>query len=373
MITMDLKERQKKVIDKLTKLRENKMKDAADRGPAFGKLDKAIELTKNQPQSIRKTLDYCQENMNIDEFINKNINRVIAVGCGDSYFSCMAIRMAVQDVANIDFFPFQALEYSRYYNNLTTKRSSVFAVSSSGTVPRTVEAMFVGKNAGALTVAVTNSLKSALAEQSQNVISVQAKREGPPTQSSSAAMIAMITFFIKYARRKEKKDDANKIWNEMQEIPQKIAKTISKLDSQIKELAKTLVEKNIFHFIGGGPSLGTAHFGYAKVREATWREAIPWQLEEWDHEQTGQIPKGLPVFLIAPNGSSYDRAQEIAQVLDRDNAYLISLVEEGEENISSVSKVCLEIPTTIECLSPFTFSVPLQLFSLYLAKAIENQ
>jgi len=367
---MNLNKKQKKILEKLNKKRAEKMKNAGNQGAGFGKIDEAIELTKKQPEAIKNTLEKSEKNSEIftEIFKKEKIENIISVGCGDSYFSGLAVRMGMEKITDKIFLPFQALEYSRYYNNFTSDRSIIFPISSSGVVPRTVEAMFVGKNKGAISAAVTNNEDSPLAKYSDYILNVEAERKGPPTQSSLGAMTSMLFSGIKLAEINGRKEIAKKALNDIYSLPKKIQSTIEKSADIAKNIAQDLAKEKTFHFIGGGPSWAVAHFGYAKVREATWDEAIPWELEEWDHEQTGQIPEGLPVFLIAPNGNSYDRAKEIANVVNKDNGYLITIVNEGEKEISSLADVVIEIPETPEYLSPFTFTVPIQLFSLYLAK-----
>ncbi|HZQ06943.1 MAG TPA: SIS domain-containing protein [Anaerolineae bacterium] len=334
------------------------------------RLDEALKAARGQPLAIAATLK--EEGSNIAEiardFRERSVNRIIALGCGDSYFIALSIRFAYETLVGLPFDPQQALEYARYNHRLTTPRTGIIALSSSGVVPRTLEALWVGESYGAPTVAVTNRPESPLDKAAHKSIVVRAGRPGPPTQSSTAAMAALFLLAMELAQelRSTPADELAARRQELFSLPDVIARVIEESDEPMRQAAQQLRSAINFNFVGSGPNWGTAHFGYAKIREASWDHSLPWQSEEYDHELTYQLPEGEPVFLIAPSGESHDRNVEIARSVRRDHGFLVSVVTEGDQEITALSNVAIPIPPMSEYFSPLAYVIPLQLFAMHL-------
>lgn len=366
-----LTQEQLSVIEDLRQKRETMLATIpANRGQ---RLEKTLKATREQPLAITATLQ--EEGANIASIArsiaSRDVTRLICLGCGDSYFVPLSIRLAYEQLVGRPFEAVQALEFGRYYHRLTSPSTPVIALSSSGVVPRTLEAMWVAKAAGAFTVAVTNRPGSPLDEAADQSITVRAGRPGPPTQSSTAAMAALLLLALDLAGELGSTStvELNARRAELQNLPQIMAGVIEAADEPMRQVAHHLRTATHFNFVGAGPSLGTAHFGYAKVREASWDHSMPWQSEEYDHEVTFQLPEGEPVFLVAPQDASYDRNVEIARAVRRDRGYLVSIVTEGDTEVAALSDVVITIPLISEYFTPLIYVVPLQFFGIYLGIA----
>lgn len=356
------------VIEELRQKREEMLANLpSQRGK---RLDEALKAARGQPLAIAATLK--EEGSKIAEiahdFKTRGVNRIIALGCGDSFFIALSIRFAYESLVGLPFDPQQALEYARYNHRLTNPKTGIIALSSSGVVPRTLEALWVGESYGASTVAVTNRPDSPLDKAANKSIVVRAGRPGPPTQSSTAAMGALFLLALELAQElgSTPADELASRKDELFSLPGVISNVIAQSDEPMRQAAQHLRSAINFNFVGSGPNWGTAHFGYAKIREASWDHSLPWQSEEYDHELTYQLPQGEPVFLIAPSGESYDRNMEIARSVRRDQGFLVSIVTEGEQEITALSDVAIPIPPVSEYFSPLVYVIPLQLFAMHL-------
>lgn len=363
-----LSQEQLAVIEELRQQRETMLANIpVHRGK---RLDEALKAARGQPLAIAATLK--EEAADIAEiardFARRGITRVICLGCGDSYFIALSIRLAYETLIGRPFDPFQALEYARYYHPLSTPTTPVIALSSSGIVPRTLEALWVGQSYGSPTLAVTNRPGSPLDKAASKSIVVRAGRPGPPTQSSTAAMAALLLLALDLAQelgsRPAEELEARR--QELHGLPDVISHVIEAADEPMRQAAQRLGPAINFNYVGSGPNWGTAHFGYAKVREASWDHSLPWQSEEYDHELSYQLPEGEPVFLVAPPGAGYDRNLEIARSVRRDRGFLISVVAEGNKEIAEISDVAIKIPPMTEYFTPLVYVIPLQLFGMHL-------
>jgi fructoselysine-6-P-deglycase FrlB-like protein len=68
-------------------------------------------------------------------------SRVYLVGCGDSWYCGLATRLAFESWAGVSTEASQALEFSRYGVQYAPPDALVVAISNSGRVARTVEAV----------------------------------------------------------------------------------------------------------------------------------------------------------------------------------------------------------------------------------------
>ena len=99
------------------------------------------------------------------EIMEKGKNKkIFFLGCGDSYFAGLAVKDYFLEKTDSLCFPMTALEFSTYGIRQVDKESTVIAVSMSGNVARTVEAVKEAQERGAYVVGITNSLTGRLYE-----------------------------------------------------------------------------------------------------------------------------------------------------------------------------------------------------------------
>ena len=77
-----------------------------------------------------------------------------------------------------------------------------------------------------------------------------------------------------------------------------------------ERLAASLPDDAKIDILGGGPSLGTALFGRAKLIESAHSPGGAHELEEWAHEEFFCTRPGVTTIVVAPPGASHDRAVE---------------------------------------------------------------
>jgi len=134
------------------------------------------------------------------------------------------------------------------------------------------------------------------------------------------------------------------------------------------EIAENYLRKNIYFFIGSGPNLGTAKFGTAKIKEMTQDHALTIITEEFHHYDRS-VHENDVAFLIAPQSDGYQRSVETAKFVNKLDADLISIVDEGDTKIKAESKYTFEMDVLPEWLSPLVNIIPLHLFIQHLSIA----
>ena len=84
------------------------------------------------------------------------------------------------------------------------------------------------------------------------------------------------------------------------------------------------------------------------------------------HGPIALVDKNMPVMVIAPSDSVYDKVFSNIQEIKARRGRVIAIATEGNKDIASVVDDVIYIPKTLEMLTPILSSVPLHLFAYYI-------
>jgi glutamine---fructose-6-phosphate transaminase (isomerizing) len=335
----------------------------------------------SKPQLIRDIFPKFDRQVRqlIDHETCLGVQRVFAGGSGDSHNAALAAEMAFRTVARMPMTVLNSMALSRYTLPWLTpdemRRALVIGISVSGEVSRTVEAVKIANERGALTLGLTANSQSALAENSKLTfdMTLPPPVESPGVRAYTGSVLAMYAVALRLAVVRERIPQAvGDQWKKaILQMADVIEKTNLQISDTVKRAANLLRERQYFIFMGSGPNYATSLFGAAKLVETTGRHVLGQDIEEWAHLQRFDKEQGNPCFLIAPPGIGYRRAVEVAQNVKRTGKYLIAITEEGETEISGIADLVLPICGHVpEELTPLVYSTPLELFASDLAQEL---
>jgi glucosamine 6-phosphate synthetase-like amidotransferase/phosphosugar isomerase protein len=124
--------------------------------------------------------------------------------------------------------------------------------------------------------------------------------------------------------------------------------------------------------VGGGPNWATAHFGVAKLLEASLVLGVVQELEEWAHEQYFLTGPDLHTILIGADGISADRLEPTAHAVAGLQAPLAVIQPESMDLGVEAAAVWTYPSDVSELLSPIVTAVPLELLAHSLAAALDR-
>ena len=343
-----------------------------------------VAQVKSLPELIRsefETLD-----MRVRLLLNHNeclsVKRIVITGAGDSHMAGVAAELAFEQIAGIPTEPMTAMQAARYgtphFEKLFPRNPLTIGISVSGTVARTREALALARNEGALTVAVTANPDSPLAAAAERVFdcTVPDFAPAPGIRSYRVSLLVLYLLAIRLAEVSGRltQDQAGQMREQLKGTADAIAATIQAVEERTRELATAVAEQTNFVFVGDGPNYATALFSAAKVIEAAGRHAMGQDTEEWAHLQYFvNVDPATPTFIISPGGRGHGRAAELVEVMRRIGRTVIAVVPEGDEQIATgadwVLPVAGEVP---EVFSPMVYAVAGELFSAYLAQAVDE-
>jgi len=293
--------------------------------------------------------------------------RVYILGCGDSWFAGLGIRLAFERILGVPTEAMQALDYALYYHETSDSDTLVIGISSGGNTPAVMQALQQARAAGAMVIGVTNNENTPITQEFEHSIYVRATRKGWPTQASTASMAVLIRLAIELSKASSSvsTDNALALQKQMETFPEIISKTIQMTDPLMKAMAKTLAQARFLFFCGGGPNFAAAAFGAAKVKELCPIHATAIPLEEFHHYRS--LKPGDPLILVAPDHNSHSRALDTAEVGRYDGGLIFALVSDGEKEISDVVKSAVHLPAVDPLLAPILYSIPLHLLAYHLS------
>ncbi|MDQ6833662.1 MAG: SIS domain-containing protein [Chloroflexota bacterium] len=328
------------------------------------------ELT-GQPAAIHETLTVERDRIRaVARLLAERMRgRIYGIGCGDSWSTCQAVRDTFEMLLDTPFEVMQALEFTRYGRRFVGPGDVVIGLSASGTTAETVRGLQAAREAGALTIGVTNEEGSLFTRVPDIYLLGHAiRRASFPTQASTVGLAALIALGSEAARVRGLHDDlVREVDSWLEALPKTVGQVIATADPLAAGLGALWVNRAAFLFVGAGPGLAAAMFGACKIREGC--EGYGWVLgaEEFHHYDV--VHPGDPVFLIAPDDASYSRAVDVARAVQGAGGVLYSVVPEGETAVAERSAVAFRIPATPAHLVGLPYTLPMQLAAWHIAHA----
>ncbi len=299
----------------------------------------------------------------------KEIKRLILIGCGTSWHAGLVGEYLFEDLARVPVEVEYASEF-RYRNPVLYADDMVMAISQSGETADSLAAMDLAKRKGATVFGVCNVVGSSIPRLSDAGAYTHA---GPEIGvASTKAFTAQVTVLALMAVGMAKlKGTMNLVaiksfFEELEGIPQKIEKALL-LNDQMIDLAKKFKDAKNFLYLGRGYNFPVALEGALKLKEISYIHAEGYPAAEMKHGPIALIDEEMPVVVIATNSEHYEKVVSNIQEVKARKGKVIALVSEGNRDLDHMVDHIIEVPETIEPLSPLLNTVPLQLLSYHIA------
>ena len=311
------------------------------------------------------------ENIALD-LQKRGVKHILILGSGDSWFAGMAVCYAFEHYAGITAIPIQAYEYAMYGSLLADENSAVVVISSSGRPTTTWDALDRALQTESYVVGIsdTDYEGNPFLEKPHASINPSAKKLGMPAQTTTVTIGLLINLALIMGRESSflAKDTYDDLVAQLRNIPNQILGLLSSVDEVLADAAKHGALHRIHTIIGSGPNYGVAHVASALLAEGPQFTGHPMPAEEYHHALRGRtIQKGDPVLLVAPSGQGYPRVVEAGSDLKELGAYVMAVIDEGEQLITAIADNSVHVPSVDEPMSPLLTLPPVQMYSLYLA------
>jgi len=304
---------------------------------------------------------------NIEKFLNAD--RIIVVACGTSWHAGLVSEYIFEDLARIPVEVEYASEF-RYRNPVITDKDIVIAISQSGETADTLAAIKLAKSKGAFVFGVCNVVGSSIARETHAGAYTHAGPEiGVASTKAFTTQITVLTLIaLKLAKAKGNISNSNYHYHlqELELIPGKVEKALQS-DSHIKAVAEIYKNASNCLYLGRGYNFPVALEGALKLKEISYIHAEGYPAAEMKHGPIALIDEQMPVVVIATKKGHYEKVVSNIQEIKSRSGKIIGIVTEGDIDVKELADHVIEVPETLESLSPLLTTIPLQLFSYHIA------
>src|SRR5216117_21744 len=298
--------------------------------------------------------------------------KVFIVACGTSYHAGLVGGQALMKLAGINARVVVASEFSEEALDLVGPKSVILAISQSGETMDTLNAVRDAKAKGATILSVLNVLGSTLMRLSTVYIDQNAGPEiGVASTKAFTSQIAVLLRLAATVGRRKGEVSAKEITEleaELHRVPALIQSVLNTKIDDIRRIAEECDAASSICFLGRGVNVPTALEGRLKLLELSYVPAIAYPAGESKHGFIALIEEGFPVIFVAPNDETHRRIIGNIMEMKARGARIISIIEEGDEEVRNLSDRVIEISESLPSLvTPLVYVVPLQLLAYYLS------
>lgn len=331
-----------------------------------------------QPETLRNTLrgrlledeaGVKLGGLNLSDEELRAFDNVVISACGTSWHSALIGEYMLEEFARIPVEVEYASEF-RYRSPVIDDKTLMLVISQSGETADTLAAMREARDRGARVLGVVNVVGSTIAREADGGIYLHAGPEigVASTKAFTSQVVALTLFTLHMARLRGTLDaeHCRDIIRELNQLPSRVEQVIE-LNDAIRELARTYKDAHNFLYLGRGYNFPAALEGALKLKEISYIHAEGLPAAEMKHGPIALIDENMPVVMIAPNDSVYQKVLSNVQEVKARGGRIIAVVTDGNGDLSEMVDHLIYVPHTIEMLTPILTTVPLQLLAYHIA------
>ena len=341
-----------------------------------------IKEIHEQPRVLREVISIKHNNykinlpeegsLSLEEL--KNINKIYITACGTAFHAGEAGKFAIENLAKIPVISEIASEF-RYKNMFLDDKSLVIFVSQSGETADTLAALKEAKKQGAKTLAITNVVGSSISREADKVVYCYAGPEisVASTKAYTTQVISLYFLAMDIALKLNKisQDEVKEIIENMEKLPEQIEEILKHKDV-FEDIAELIKDAKSIFYTGRSLDYITAKEGALKLKEISYIHTESFPSGELKHGSIALIEEGTPVISVATQSLILEKTISNNQELIARGATVISIAEEKNNFVRDSSNVMIEIPDTIDLLTPLLAVIPEQLIAYYASVLLGN-
>ena len=300
------------------------------------------------------------------------ISNVTLVACGSSYYAGLIARDWFEKFTNVKVDVEIASEF-RYREPPMDSNGLTIFISQSGETADTLAALKHCKSLGQKTISIVNVGDSSMCRNSDASLKIYAGPEigVASTKAFTCQLVVLACLAIKIGTSNGSlTNDLEKDYvKSLLSIPRLISNTLDK-EEEIINLAHDLSNITTTLYLGRGQMYPVAMEGALKLKEISYVHAEGYPAGEMKHGPIALLEKDLPVFMMAPSNTLYEKTvSNLNEVIARDASVILLTDEQGLDNIGHLkNKIKTFIVDETDIISaPFVYTLPNQLIAYHIA------
>ena len=351
---------------------------AAELGPYQHYMQKEIF---EQPRAIADTLEgvdaivpelFVASGSTTAAQIFEQIDSVLILACGTSYYSGCAAKYWLESMAKIPTQVEVASEY-RYRDSVPNPRTLVVTISQSGETADTLAALRHAQSLGMTnTLTVCNVATSAMVRECSLAYITRAGVEigVASTKAFSTQLAGLFLLTLALAKQRGHLSSAQEAQHlkDMRHLPVALQAVLA-LEPQIISWAHDFARMENALFLGRGLHYPIALEGALKLKEISYIHAEAYPAGELKHGPLALVTSAMPVVAVAPNDALLEKLKSNLHEVRARGGVLYVLADSDSHIESGEGLHVIRMPEHYGSLSPILHVVPLQLLAYHTACA----
>jgi len=297
------------------------------------------------------------------------VKAVQIIACGTSYHAGLVARYWLEAIAGVPCRVEVASEY-RYRKTVLMDDTLVVTISQSGETADTLAALRAIKELTNLTLTICNVPESSLVRESELKLMTRAGPEigVASTKAFTTQLVALLMLVVALGKRRNLAADKIKaLFQQAQALPVLIDRVLQN-KTVIEEWAEAFEDLDNAIFIGRGTLFPIALEGALKLKEISYIHADAYPAGELKHGPIALIDQDMPtIAIISMDDHEGKIKSNIQEIMARGGK--VFLFADERLNVADLGEGCrvIKVPAVDADLAPVLFSIPLQLFSYFVA------
>ena len=302
----------------------------------------------------------------------QEIDRVLILACGTSYYSGCTAKYWLEDIAGIPTQVEVASEH-RYRQSVPDPRTLVVTISQSGETADTLAALRHAQSLGMRhTLTICNVATSAMVRECALAYITRAGVEiGVASTKAFTTQLAglfLLTLALAQSRGRLTEEQEAAHLQAMRHLPVALQAVLA-LEPQIMSWAEVFARMENALFLGRGLHYPIALEGALKLKEISYIHAEAYPAGELKHGPLALVTSSMPVVTVAPNDALLEKLKSNLQEVRARGGVLYVLADADTRIDSSEGLHVIRMPEHYGALSPILHVLPLQLLAYHTACA----
>ena len=298
------------------------------------------------------------------------IDSVLILACGTSYYSSMVAKQWIETLAGIPCTVEISSEY-RYRDSVPNPRALVVVVSQSGETADTLAALKHAKSLGhAHTLAICNVATSSMVRQTALTFLTRAGIEVgvASTKAFTTQLIAhfLLALTLAQARGRLTAEDEARWLKALRHLPAAIQGALA-LEPHMIAWAQAFAKKQHALFLGRGLHYPIALEGALKLKEISYIHAEAYPAGELKHGPLALVDADMPVVAIAPNDALLEKLKSNLEEVRARGGELYVVADLDSRLTGGDGIHVARVAEYAGLLSPVVHVIPLQLLAYHAA------
>jgi len=301
------------------------------------------------------------------------VTKLTITGCGTACYAGMVAKYWFESLARLPVEVEVASEL-RYREPPLPEGGVCIAVSQSGETVDTLAAIRYAKANNQTLLAVVNVPESAIARESHVVLPTLAGPEigVASTKAFTTQLTVLLTAAIAAGRARGTLSEADeaRLAHALIELPAHVNETLNMEGTYRRISEEILAEARDVLYLGRGSSFPIALEGALKLKEISYIHAEGYAGGEMKHGPIALIDEFVPVVVVAPSDSLFDKtASNFEQVKARGGKLILMSDAAGVARLGAQSAASITLPDVDPVIAPILYTIPVQLLAYHTAVA----